>query len=139
MERLAPAIMKSFALALEQPEDYFADRIDRHITNSSVIHYPRQPSAPAAGEARAGAHSDLGSLTIIYSDTDIGGIEVLTRDDGWFRVPARARRAHGQPRRPDGGVDQRPMGLHQPSGREPAARAGGPGADFALLLPPAEL
>ena len=87
MERLAPAIMQGFALALDQPEDYFADRIDRHITNSSVIHYPPQPSTPTAGEARAGAHSDLGSLTIIYSDTDIGGIEVLTRDDGWFRVP----------------------------------------------------
>lgn len=87
MERLAPAIMQSFALALEQPVDYFADRIDRHITNSSVIHYPPQPSTPAAGEARAGAHSDLGSLTIIYSDTDTGGIEVLTRDGDWFRVP----------------------------------------------------
>ncbi len=87
MERLAPAIMRSFAIALDQPENYFADRIDRHITNSSVIHYPPQPAPPEDGAVRAGAHSDLGSLTIIYSDTDVGGIEVLTREGRWFRVP----------------------------------------------------
>ena len=87
MERLAPEIMRSLAVALDQPEDYFASRIDRHITNASIIHYPPQPTPPAEGEARAGAHSDLGSLTIIYSDTDVGGIEVLTREGVWFRVP----------------------------------------------------
>ena len=87
MERLAPALMRSFALALDQPADYFTGRIDRHITNASIIHYPPQPTRPETGAARAGAHSDLGSLTVIYSDTDVGGIEVLTRDRGWFRVP----------------------------------------------------
>lgn len=87
MERIAPAIMQSFALALGQPEDYFADRIDRHITNASIIHYPGMTTPPADGEMRAGAHSDLGSLTILHSDNDIGGIEVLTRSGKWYRIP----------------------------------------------------
>ena len=87
MEHVASTIMSAFALSLDESEKYFFNSINRHITNSSIIHYPAQKKSPAEGMMRAGAHSDLGSITIIYSDTDIGGIEVLTRSGKWYHVP----------------------------------------------------
>ncbi|MDA0369605.1 MAG: isopenicillin N synthase family oxygenase [Proteobacteria bacterium] len=88
MDRLAGDLMRIFAVALDLEEDWFADKIDRHITNFSVIHYPGQDeTAPAAGQSRAGAHTDYGSLTIVQTDTDVGGLEVQTRDGNWAGVP----------------------------------------------------
>ena len=87
MERLAADLMRVFAIALELPEPWFADKIDKQIANFSVIHYPRQKDAPRAGQLRGGAHTDYGSLTIVQTDTDVGGLEVLRRDGGWSPVP----------------------------------------------------
>ena len=87
MEGLAEAIMRSFALALDLPETYFNDKIDQHITNFSVLHYPGQAEEPEPDQLRAGAHSDLGSLTIIYQDSATGGLQVYTREEQWIDVP----------------------------------------------------
>ena len=88
MDRLAGSLMKIFALALDLEEDWFDDKIDRHITNFSVIHYPGQDGKSLkAGQSRAGAHTDYGSLTIVQTDTDVGGLEVETRDGNWLGVP----------------------------------------------------
>lgn len=88
MNRLAGDLMRIFAVALDLDETWFADKIDKHITNFSVIHYPGQEDiAPATGQSRAGAHTDYGSLTIVQTDTDVGGLEVQTRDGNWSAVP----------------------------------------------------
>jgi len=88
MNRLSGDLMRIFATALDLNETWFVDKIDKHITNFSVIHYPGQESiAPAAGQSRAGAHTDYGSLTIVQTDTDVGGLEVQTRDGSWSAVP----------------------------------------------------
>ncbi len=88
MERLATDLMRLFALGLDLDEHWFDDKIDRHITNFSVIHYPGQTdAAPKPGQLRAGAHSDYGSLTIVHTDTDVGGLEVRRRDGDWETVP----------------------------------------------------
>ncbi|MCY4404967.1 MAG: isopenicillin N synthase family oxygenase, partial [Rhodospirillaceae bacterium] len=39
MERLAETLMRIFALALDMPETFFADKIDRHITAMRLNHY----------------------------------------------------------------------------------------------------
>jgi isopenicillin N synthase-like dioxygenase len=64
MERVATALMRIFAVGLGMDQHYFDDKIDRHITNFSVLHYPEQPKEPLPGQLRAGAHTDYGSLTI---------------------------------------------------------------------------
>ena len=74
-------------LALDLPETYFNDKIDQHITNFSVLHYPGQAEEPEPDQLRAGAHSDLGSLTIIYQDSATGGLQVYTREEQWIDVP----------------------------------------------------
>ena len=40
MERLAADLMRIFALALDQPEDYFDDKIDHHFNTCPLNNYP---------------------------------------------------------------------------------------------------
>jgi isopenicillin N synthase-like dioxygenase len=87
MEDLAMHLMRIFALGLDLSETYFDDKVDRHISNFSVLHYPAQTESPQPGQLRAGAHTDYGSLTILQKDNAPGGLQVQTRDGGWFDVP----------------------------------------------------
>ena len=86
MERLAAHLMRAFALALALREDFFRDATDRHISGIRVVNYPDQPEAPAAGQLRAGAHSDYGALTILKSENVPGGLEVRNRRGEWVGV-----------------------------------------------------
>ena len=87
MEDLADDLMRIFAVALDMPEAWFQDKIDKHITNFSVSYYPPQDTPPADNQLRCGPHSDYGSLTIVSSDTDVGGLQVLTSAGDWASVP----------------------------------------------------
>lgn len=88
MERLSADLMRIFAVALGMPENTFQDKIDKHITNFSVIRYPGQEDIePSANQLRAGAHTDYGSLTIVQTNTDVGGLEVMTKENKWEGVP----------------------------------------------------
>jgi isopenicillin N synthase-like dioxygenase len=86
MERLAAEVMRAFALALDLPEAFFTDKIDRHVSGIRVINYPDQPVAPPAGQLRAGAHSDYGALTILKAENVPGGLQVLNRAGDWVDV-----------------------------------------------------
>ena len=90
MERLAGDLMTAFAAALRLPDDYFVQCIDRHITGLSAQYYPAQTAAPAPGQLRAGAHTDFGSLTILSTGDDPGGLQVRDHDDTWQDITAPA-------------------------------------------------
>jgi len=87
LDRLARILCPIFAQALGLAPDFFDDKIDRHISQLRIMHYPPPQAAPLPGQLRAGAHSDLGMMTLLYSDNDIGGLEVMTRAGRWVRVP----------------------------------------------------
>lgn len=87
MEGLAATLMRSFAMALGMDEHFFDDKIDRHITNFSMLHYPPQHEPPLPGQLRAGAHTDYGSLTIVKPDGAEGGLQVRAKDGSWLDVP----------------------------------------------------
>jgi isopenicillin N synthase-like dioxygenase len=87
MEKLAGALMRIFALALGLDEDFFEAKIDKHITCLCINHYPAQPQAPRPNQLRGGAHCDYGSLTIVHTNTDIGGLQVRRKDGQWETVP----------------------------------------------------
>ncbi len=86
MERLAADLMRIFALALAIPEDFFADKIDRHITAMRLNHYAEADRPPLPGQLRAGPHTDYGSLTILLATAAAGGLQVLGGDEVWHDV-----------------------------------------------------
>ena len=53
--------MRLFALALDLPETFFDDSVDRHISRLRVRNYPAPLVPPEPGQLRAGAHSDYGA------------------------------------------------------------------------------
>jgi 2OG-Fe(II) oxygenase superfamily len=139
MERVATTLMRIFGVGLGMDKHYFDDKIDRHITNFSVLHYPEQPKPPLPGQLRAGAHTDYGSLTILKPDNAPGGLQVQNNDGAWIDVPTLPGTFIinlGDLM----AVDQRSLGLDSAPGRQSAARQGGrqpPPVDG--ILPSAEL
>jgi isopenicillin N synthase-like dioxygenase len=84
MRRLADDLMRVFAVALDLPEHWFADKTDRCISLLRAQHYPEQPDEPLAGQLRAGAHTDYGALTILRGDRTPGGLQVRDRQGDWI-------------------------------------------------------
>ena len=89
MTRLSERLMCAFALALDLPEDWFVDKIDRSISNIRLNYYPAQDEPPNPGEMRAGAHTDFGSLTILLTEMDSSGLQVLDFNNEWVDIPSR--------------------------------------------------
>jgi len=86
-EKLAATIMRIFALALELPENFFADKIDQHTSAMRALNYPDPSASPVPGQLRAGEHSDYGSLTILLTEPALGGLEIFTAEGTWIEVP----------------------------------------------------
>ena len=87
LNRVARILCRIFAEALALPPEFFDQKVDKHISQLRIMHYPPPEAAPLPGQLRAGAHSDLGMMTLLYSDSDIGGLEVMNRAGRWVRVP----------------------------------------------------
>jgi isopenicillin N synthase-like dioxygenase len=79
MEALAARVMRVFAVALELPEDFFAPFIDAPISALRALNYPALEQPPAAGQIRAGAHTDYGSLTILLPQAGSRGLEIFSQ------------------------------------------------------------
>jgi isopenicillin N synthase-like dioxygenase len=87
MGGLAADLMAMFALALDLPEAFFGDKIDRHISRLRVRNYPAPTVPPKPGQLRAGAHCDYGSLTILRTEDKPGGLQVMNAEGEWRDVP----------------------------------------------------
>jgi len=88
MEALAGSLMRVFALALEMPETYFDDKIDRHFSTLPANNYPPPAGAPLPDQVRCGEHTDFGSLTILALNDAPGGLQVKMKDGAWLDVTA---------------------------------------------------
>ena len=88
MTGLAADMMRLFALALDLPEGFFDDKIDRHIAILGAMYYPDQAVPPEPGQLRAGAHTDFTTLTILRPDAAPGGLQVMTKAGDWAPVKA---------------------------------------------------
>ncbi|TDD96672.1 isopenicillin N synthase family dioxygenase [Actinomadura rubrisoli] len=88
MTALSEDIMRLFALALTLDEDFFADKFDNHVSSLTANYYYPQVEAPLPGQMRRGAHTDWGSLAVLYQEDDLGGLQVLQGGDDWRDVPA---------------------------------------------------
>jgi isopenicillin N synthase-like dioxygenase len=81
------------ALEIEERggEKWFADRHDESKGPSGTIfrmlYYPRTNAEGAATSIRAGAHSDYGSITLLFRLPGQPGLEILKPDQTWAPVP----------------------------------------------------
>ena len=88
MQQLALRLMSLFARTLKLPTDHFDRYFDHHASILRLVHYPSQPVAPAAGQLRAGPHTDFGTLTILRIDDAAGGLQVRDRSGTWIDIEA---------------------------------------------------
>ncbi|PGH02285.1 hypothetical protein GX51_04725 [Blastomyces parvus] len=91
-------ILALLALGLAIPENWFTSRHDPAVGPSGCtfrfLYYPSIDS-PAAStfkhgvDVRAGAHSDYGSITLLFQRDGQPGLEILTPTGEWAPVPVR--------------------------------------------------
>ncbi|KAF2489761.1 oxidoreductase-like protein, partial [Lophium mytilinum] len=93
---LCNKIMDLFAAALEIPsadggDKWFSERHNRAKGPSGsilrLLYYPSVPSPPDQTDIRAGAHSDYGSVTLLFQLPSQPGLEILTASNEWAPVP----------------------------------------------------
>ncbi|KAI9574757.1 hypothetical protein HD554DRAFT_2166216 [Boletus coccyginus] len=70
-------VMRSVALGLDLDESFFDRKNDQQHHNLRLLSYPsvRTKLLSQEGQARAGAHSDYGTITLLFQDS-VGGLEV---------------------------------------------------------------
>ncbi len=89
LERAGKHILNAISVYLGLPENYFEDKV--HNGNSILrgIHYfpIENPDALPADAVRAGAHEDINLITLLIG-ASADGLEVLTREGGWFAIKA---------------------------------------------------
>ncbi|MCH6258595.1 hypothetical protein MLD52_18690 [Puniceicoccaceae bacterium K14] len=84
-QRLAKRLMSAFAVGLDLPTNFFTDKHTGELQTLRLLHYP--PSeVEAEGQLGAGAHTDYGTLTLLYQDSS-GGLEVLDNNGNWLSAP----------------------------------------------------
>ncbi len=86
MCRLSLTLVELFALALNVPSAYFANKVDHPKMGLRLLNYPAIDQV-TKGASRAGAHTDYGILTVLWS-ADSRGLQVQTRDGAWVDVLA---------------------------------------------------
>ncbi|EMC98120.1 hypothetical protein BAUCODRAFT_32120 [Baudoinia panamericana UAMH 10762] len=85
-------ILELFAVALDIDRDWFVSRHDSKAGPSGTIfrmlYYPQIDSTYQDGiDIRAGAHSDYGSITLLFQQRGQPGLEILTPGGQWTSVP----------------------------------------------------
>ncbi|EPS32502.1 hypothetical protein PDE_07462 [Penicillium oxalicum 114-2] len=89
-------ILNLLSLGLEMPEDFFASRHDPSSgPTGSILRFLWYPSifSPETAsykhdkDVRAGAHSDYGSITLLFQRPGQPGLEILTPEGSWAPVP----------------------------------------------------
>jgi isopenicillin N synthase-like dioxygenase len=82
---LGKQLLRVFAVALGQPEDFFLQYTKKPMVQARLFHYPTQETFTNL-ELGAAAHTDYGMLTLLVQDP-IGGLELCTRDGEWVAAP----------------------------------------------------
>ena len=85
VERLAIEVVRIFAPSLGLEEMFFDDKIDKGASNFVACRYPSLSGRPLH-QLRGGAHTDLGSLSILRRETLDGGPGGVRRRE-WHDVP----------------------------------------------------
>ncbi|WP_269526612.1 isopenicillin N synthase family dioxygenase [Coraliomargarita parva] len=83
--KIAADIMGAFALALGLEPDYFDKRHTGLTQTLRLLHYPPVEEV-AEGQLGAGAHTDYGTITVLFQDPS-GGLQVQNLAGEWIDAP----------------------------------------------------
>ena len=87
LQKFSRATARLYARGLDLPESWFEPYLDRDISMLRTILYPDPSGLALPGQLRAGAHSDLGMITLIRNEASSGGLQVRRRDGTWLDAP----------------------------------------------------
>jgi isopenicillin N synthase-like dioxygenase len=82
----AGRILGILTTILELPPNFFAERHLGENVTLRFLHYPANLQPLAEDQLGAGAHTDYGSITLLFQD-DVGGLELLGADGQWRLAP----------------------------------------------------
>ncbi|KAI0194112.1 hypothetical protein EV127DRAFT_423401 [Xylaria flabelliformis] len=91
--KLCRRLLLLFGIGLGvDPPDFFAEAHSPDKASGSILrflYYPPPSATPSAQESdvRAGAHSDYGSVTLLFRLKGQAGLEILTPTKDWVPVP----------------------------------------------------
>jgi isopenicillin N synthase-like dioxygenase len=85
--RAGHGVMQALALAFGLPEDYFDAAHEPPNGSAMLVHYPPLTGDLLPGQARAGAHTDFGTITLLFHYRDAGGLEIQRPDGTWLLAP----------------------------------------------------
>lgn len=83
LKAIGHQLFRSFALALDQKEDFFDVHIQHAPSQLRLIHYPFNPQATDA--EGIGAHTDYECFTLLLPTAP--GLQVLTKQGEWIDIP----------------------------------------------------
>jgi isopenicillin N synthase-like dioxygenase len=84
-QSLSQRVLIALAEGLELPANWFLGAHSGENQTLRLLHYPYCETPVAEGQLGAGAHTDYGSITLLWQD-DAGGLEVMARDGTWMAV-----------------------------------------------------
>ncbi|KAI1821514.1 2OG-Fe(II) oxygenase [Xylaria intraflava] len=87
---VARALVRCFALSLDLPEDFFAERFTHPDAALALNYYPPLPIPQSSAEqdeaeVSIGSHTDFQLFTILWQDNN-GGLQVLNRQGQWINA-----------------------------------------------------
>jgi len=83
--QIASDVMGAFELALDLPKGFFDKRHTGLTQTLRLLHYP-PVEVVSEGQLGAGAHTDYGTLTVLFQDS-AGGLQVQNLEGEWIDAP----------------------------------------------------
>ena len=87
-QSLSQRLLIALAEGLALPANWFLPAHTGENQTLRLLHYPYEETPVAEGQLGAGAHTDYGSITLLWQDA-AGGLEVMGRDGAWLAVAPR--------------------------------------------------
>lgn len=81
--KAARQVLTIFARALDVPDDFFNRKHDGQNTSLRYLYYPAALVGERQAQMGAGAHTDYGSITLLFQDA-IGGLQLRQDDGSWL-------------------------------------------------------
>ncbi|KAF8877149.1 hypothetical protein CPB84DRAFT_1795256 [Gymnopilus junonius] len=84
---LGKSLFPLFALALDLPETFFADKTQHSAALMKLLHYPPQTGSIDERVIGIGAHTDWECFTILWQEPGIQALQVLNSEKKWINAP----------------------------------------------------